>query len=223
MKQHSILAASGLALASLAVSNTAMAADYLAPKCEAALALSALPQQMRAEASAYALGANGFEKVVEGTGPFSCIVGRNHPKSIIPQCVDAQGTELILPAIMFRAQLAMKGHSPNEIQAKFQEKVEAGDFEATESLGVNYMMSPFNYIYIQRADTIRTIPPHLMHYAPYTSNADIGAEDSAFQRSLPHVNDVGAHGYFISYVEDASDPGDVQKACGDKFDSPPEA
>lgn len=223
MKHYSMTAVSALALASTALSSAAVAADYLEPKCEAALALSALPQQMRAEASAYALGPDGFRKVVEGTGPFSCIVERNHPKSIIPQCVDGKGTEVILPAIMFRAQLAMEGHSPAEVQTRFQERVAAGEFQAPDSLGVNYMMSPFNYIYIQRADRITTIPPHLMHYAPYTSNADIGAEDRAFQRSLPHVNDVGVHGYFISYVEDASDPGDVQKACGDQFDTPPEA
>lgn len=222
MRHFSIIAAGGLALASMGIGQVT-ASDYLSERCEAALALSALPQNLRAEASVYVLGEEGFRKTKTGNGPFTCIVERNHPRSIIPQCMDEQGAELMIPAIIYKSELAMDGAKPNEIKAKFKARADAGDFKAPESLGVNYMTSAYNYIYIEGMDRIATIPPHLMHYAPNTSNEDIGAAEQAQRRRLPHINDAGIHGYFISFVEGTSDSSDVQKACGDQFDTPPEA
>lgn len=219
MHKISMAIIGGLTLAS----QNVLAVDQLDPKCEAALALSALPKNLRAEASVFVMGKNGFNKFKVGKGPFTCIVERNHPRSIIPQCLDEQGAELMIPAIMYKSELAMKGARPSEIKAKFKARADAGDFKAPDALGVNYMTSAYNYIYLQPIDRIATIPPHLMHYAPNTSNEDIGAADKAQQRRLPHINEAGIHGYYISFVETPSDRTDVQKACGSQFETTPEA
>lgn len=221
MKTKAITISATLAFGALGAQSV-QAADYLSAKCETALALSALPSHLRANASVYALGPEGFTKTVDSDGPFTCIVERNHPKSIIPQCVDAAGADVILPAIMHKTRLAMRGVKPADIKADFRARAEAGEFKAPPSLGVNYMMSSYNYIYLQGRDAIANIPPHLMHYAPNVTDEDIKAAPNAPRQGLPHINDQGIHGYFISFVEDASDPGAVQQACaGEVGDVPP--
>ncbi len=222
MKTIATTISATLVLGALGVQSV-QGADYLSAKCETALALSALPSHLRTHASVYALGPEGFTKTVDSDGPFTCIVERNHPKSVIPQCVDAAGVDVILPAIMHKTKLAMQGMDPADIRADFSARVDRGEFKAPSSLGVNYMMSSYNYIYLQGRDVIANIPPHLMHYAPNVTNEDIKAVPNAPRLGLPHINAQGIHGYFISFVEGASDPGAVQQACaGEVGDVPPE-
>lgn len=216
--------AAALSLSAHAVSGQAApSVDYLSTRCEQALALSALPIQLRADASIYTLGWDGFRKTVSGDGPFTCIVERNHPKSLIPQCVDAAGADEIIPAIIHKTKLAMTGMKPSDIKADFRARAERGEFVAPASIGVNYMMSAYNYIYLQGANRIANIPPHLMHYAPDVTNEDIQAAPDAQRKGLPHINDRGIHGYFIAFVEETSDPSQVQQACaGQVGDFPPD-
>jgi len=218
MKKLSIVVAVSLSLGA----QSASAIDYLTAKCEQALAVSALPLQMRAGASIYVLTPDGFVKTIEGTSPFTCIVQRNHVKSLIPQCVDQQGAELMIPAIIHKTTMALAGVPATDIQADFKARTASGEFKAPDQLGVNYMMSHYNYIYLQNAGRVVRIPPHLMHYAPNITDKDIGAAEDAQQKGMPHINDQGIHGYYISFVEGASDSNDVQSACaGQVGDFPP--
>ena len=218
MNKLSIAVAASISLSAQSVS----AIDYMTAECEQALALSALPSQMRAGASIYVLTADGFAKTIESTGPFTCIVQRNHPKSLIPQCLDQQGAELLIPAIIHKTNMALSGASAADIQTDFQARAASGEFKAPDQLGVNYMMSHYNYIYLQGPGRVVRIPPHLMHYAPNVTDEDIGAADDAPQKGMPHINDQGIHGYYISFVEDPSDFSDVQSACaGQVGDFPP--
>lgn len=218
MKKLSIAVAASLTM----VAQSASAIEYLTAECEQALAVSALPSQMRAGASIYVLTANGFTKTVEGTSPFTCVVQRNHAKSLIPQCLDRQGTELMLPTIIQKTNMVLSGARAEEIQADFKARTDSGEYKAPSQLGVNYMMSHYNYIYLSAAERVVRIPPHLMHYAPNATNADIGAAPDAQRKGMPHINDQGIHGYYISFVEDPSDFSDVQRTCaGQVGDFPP--
>ena len=219
MKRLSIAITAALSMGA----HGAEAAEYLSAKCETALALSALPAQMRPKASVYVLTDEGFKQSVKADGPFTCIVERNHPKSLIPQCVDAAGVEEIIPAIMHKTLLGMSGVKPADIKADFRARAEKGEFVPPSTIGVNYMMSSYNYIYLQGPNIIANIPPHLMHYAPNATNEDIKAAPNAQRQGLPHINDPGIHAYFISFVEDASDTSAVQQACaGEVGDVPPD-
>lgn len=196
--------------------------DYLTTQCEEALALSALPEQLRAGSSIYVLKPEGFTKTVEGTGTFTCIVERNHPKSIIPQCIERQDADDLVPAIIRKSEMVMNGAKGAEISADFDARVESGEYSSPDFIGVNYMMSHYNYIYVQGANSIRRIPPHLMHYAPGVTNAEVQAAPFAASKGLPHINQPGIHGYYISFVEAPSDFSDVQRACaGQMGDFPP--
>lgn len=218
MKKLSIAITVSLALSA----QSASAIDYLTLECEQALAVSALPSQMRAGASIYVLTPEGFVKTVDGTNPFTCIVQRNHVKAIIPQCLDKQGTKLMLPAIIQKTNMVLAGASAEEIRADFKARTESDEYKAPDQLGVNYMMSHYNYIYLAAAGRVVRIPPHLMHYAPNLTNEDIGAAADAQRKGMPHINDQGIHGYYISFVEGPSDFSDVQRTCaGQVSDFPP--
>ena len=197
----------------LLTSATAQSAEYLSTQCEQALALSAMPKELRAQASAYTLEEKGFRKTLSGDGPFTCIVERNHPESIVPQCLDEEGTRVIIPAIIHKSNLAMQGLKPSEIRADFEKRVDKGEYQPPSRIGVNYMTSHYNYIYIQSADRIVHVPPHLMHYAPNMTNEAIGAKPGDQRKRLPHINQQGIHGYYISFVENASDKLAVEAAC----------
>ena len=62
--------------------------ELLSTACEEALALSALPERLRTDATVYVLEATGYRKSRAGQGAFSCLVTRNHPQSYIPLCFD---------------------------------------------------------------------------------------------------------------------------------------
>ncbi|NVJ98371.1 MAG: hypothetical protein HWE25_09475 [Alphaproteobacteria bacterium] len=208
--------------ASLALSASAAHADYLTQTCEEAVALSALPAQLRAGSSVYVLTETGFKKTIEGNGPFTCIVERNHPNAIIPQCLDTEGARTIIPAIQHRTLMAMRGETAANISQDFHERAANGEYSAPKSIGVNYMMSHYNYIYIRSMKQIMRIPPHLMHYAPHVTDKDVGAVEGAQQKGLPHIGDPGIHGYFISFVESPASPSDVMNSCkGQIAENPP--
>ena len=202
--------------------QSASAIDYLTAECEQVLAVSALPSQMRAGASIYVLQPSGFIKTVQGDGPFTCIVQRNHAKSLIPQCVDRRGAEVLIPAMIHKTNMYLSGATAAEVRADFDARTESGEFVAPDNIGVNYMMSHYNYIYLRGPGRVERVPPHLMHYAPNITNEDVRAVEGAAQKSMPHINDQGIHGYYISFVEGPSDFSDVQRSCaGQVGDFPP--
>src|SRR5579863_6461941 len=74
--------------------------ELMPPDREAALALSAAPEHLRAGATGYVLQAHGFVKVKEGTNGFTCAVNRDHPLNQKPTCWDREGSETILPKVL---------------------------------------------------------------------------------------------------------------------------
>jgi hypothetical protein len=94
-----------LAILSATLLSSAAAANLqdLSTECEIAVARSAAPLRLRAEASVYALQDGAYKKVIDGAGPLTCIVERNDPDSIVPQCLDRAGVDTILPALIHRS------------------------------------------------------------------------------------------------------------------------
>jgi hypothetical protein len=207
------------------ISASVTAAPVHSLDCEEALALSALPARLRDGASVYALTENGYVRTRDGSGPFTCIVERNHPLAVIPQCVDAAGADTIIPALIFRSERALEGATPEQVLTEFRQKAERGEFHAPSRPGISYMTSAYNYIYLSEPERIVDVHPHLMFYAPNLTNEDIGGSfkaGSEENRGLPFVLEPGIHGYMISFVDHASESEDVQRACaGEVADRPP--
>ncbi len=188
----------------------------LSAACEEALALSALPARLREEASVYRLVDGRFKLGRKGSGPFTCIVARNHPDSLIPQCVDAAGADTIIPGIIQKTDWALRGVAPAEALKRFEAMAEAGTMRPPARAGINYMMSAYNVIWNDRQQQFMRVGPHVMYYAPNVTNEDIGGSmQVAMQenRGTPMVLQPGIHGYMASFVEHASDSSQVHGAC----------
>ena len=198
--------------------------DALSLECEIAVALSAAPARLRADASVWALANGAYEQVVAGDGPLTCIVERNHKDSVIPQCLDRAGIDSVLPAILARSHMAVGGASFDEITAASAQSLDNGEFGSPKRTGVNYMMSDYNYIYVPSGERVMKVPPLVMFYAPDVSNDDIGGsfEGLATNLGMPFVFNEGPHGYMIVYTQYPAQADDVAVACeGQLGEAPP--
>lgn len=195
-------------------------AGDLSAECEKELALSALPDRLRSEATVYVRNGERYKVVQQGSN-FSCIVERNHPLSIIPQCMDSKGRDSILPALIWKSERIMAGESPEQVTEKYKDKLAKGEFAAPAGAGVSYMTSAFNWIHIAARDQRIAVGPHVMFYAPDVENMQIGGSQQYSQsnRGMPFVLDPGPHGYMISFVEKTSEPDAVLAACDGQLEA----
>lgn len=199
------------------VASPAIAGDFrsLSQSCEEALALSAIPSELRERASVYVWQGERFEKTISSDGGIHCLVERNHPESIIPQCVTEAGEETILPGLMYRTGKFAEGLAPNEVVQIMNEQFESGALAAPQAPGINYMLSPFNRIYVQQADRIVHVAPHTMIFAPNATNESVGGIPQRAQTrpGYPMVLESGPHGYIVTFTEHGAEPDDVLSAC----------
>jgi hypothetical protein len=203
--------------------STADSAGTLSRNCEIAVARSALPKGLRDGASVYALANGEYELAVQGTGPFTCIVERNHPQAVIPQCMDRAGAESLLPAIMDKSLMTLSGSDLAEIATHEHQMTEDGTYKAPSRAGISYMMSDYNYIFVESAARILKVPPHVMYYAPNLRNEDIGGslEGATENIGTPFLLGEGIHGMMIVYTEHEADTDEVAEACRGELGEPP--
>jgi hypothetical protein len=223
-RSGAFLAVSAIAVSTIHLPALASDRQALSKECETAVALSAAPKRLRADASVYALVDGAYRKTVDGAGPLTCIVERNHEDSLIPQCMDRAGVDSVLPAILERSRMSVAGAGFQEITAANSSSLQSGDFEMPSRPGVSYMMSDYNFIYVPSAERVLKVPPHVMFYAPNVTNADIGGSFESMSTNIgtPFVFSEGPHGYMIVYTQYPADANDVASACeGQIGDSPP--
>jgi hypothetical protein len=213
------------AVMGLAIAASALAGNRqdLTEACEVAIARSALPQRLRADASVYALKGDKYEKVITGSGPFTCIIERNHRDSVAPQCMDAAGIDSTLPAIIHRSLMSVSGADFQQINETHHQNIEKGDYQPASRPGISYMMSDYNYTFVESAKREMKIPPHVMFYAPYIKNEDIGGSFQSMTENIgtPFVFNEGMHGYMIVYTQFRADPNEVAEECRGQLGEPP--
>jgi hypothetical protein len=142
---------------------------------EIALALSSCPSTLAEKAGVYVLEASGYVKVRESQNGFTSIVQHSVPGAQEPQCMDAEGARTILPRILRVAELRAQGKSPDEIKRFVAEAFAKGVFQPPRRGGIDYMLSTENVVPNDHG-VIAPFPPHVMFYAPFITNADIGSE-----------------------------------------------
>ena len=86
-------------------------------------------------------------------------------------------------------------------------------YKAPERTGVSYTLSPIlrTYVNPEESDDVRTANlPHVMYYAPYVSNEDIGGTPPSIQFDgyrmkvrgfYPFVIMPGPYGYMIQFLD----------------------
>ncbi len=143
---------------------------------EIALALSACPASVANKAAVYVLGKPGYVKIRDSQNGFTAIVQHSLPTSREPRCMDAEGTRTHLPRLLKVAEWRAQGKSREEIDRLVADAFAKGVFRAPTRPGVDYMLSTENLV-PNKMGAVVPFPPHVMFYAPYLTNADLGTDD----------------------------------------------
>jgi hypothetical protein len=163
------------------------------------LALSAAPAEVSSKATVYVLGPKGYEKAREGTNGISCFIWRSFIEtmqvSAAPACFDAEGSRTLMVTAMRREELRAQGKSEAEIKDDIARGYKDGRYKAPGP-GFLYMLSTENYFYDSSAKQWGTVPSHVMFYAPYKTEKDMGYESKS-PTMVPHLTGDGPEALMI--------------------------
>lgn len=153
---------------------------------ETDFALSALPPQLRHDATVYLLDPKkGYYVGHQGTNGFICYVTRTEWewaefRTDIAAAVsyDAEGAKVIFPVYMDVAAMRASGKfTALQIRDIVIARIKDGKYKARAGTGISYMLAPVMRTYYGTpADhNVMTMNvPHYMFDAPYLTNTDIG-------------------------------------------------
>lgn len=153
---------------------------------EIAMALSAAPPELQADAGVYVLERSGFVLVRASRNGFNCLVERdNHVTA--PVCYDAEGSRTNLQASLERARIVASGVDGASADRMIDAEYHAGRLRPPAKPGIAYMLShEFVKLDPKTGKAKILYPPHVMVYAPFLRNEDIGVSKQ-FVRSTTHV------------------------------------
>ena len=149
---------------------------------EIALARSAAPASISADAEVLTLGAHGYETAVKGKNGFVCMVWRSwtaefdnaefwNPKLRAPICLNPAAARSILPAFLERTQWVLAGVSKPQMIERTRAEIASKTFKAPEPVAMAFMMSKRQYV----NDAGAHWHPHLMFFVARTDDAAWGA------------------------------------------------
>jgi hypothetical protein len=127
-----------------------------------------------ARATIYVLGRTGYVRAVAGSNGFTCLIARDRPDVMAPECFDAVGTASTVPVQMFIEEQRAHGTAEPAIAAAVEARYRSGAFVAPNRAGIVYMLSANNYVVDPDSGQIIHFPGHLMFYAPNLTAADVG-------------------------------------------------
>lgn len=177
---------------------------------EIRFALSALPPDLRADASVYVLDpSSGYVLARNGTNGQSCFVSRTEWKFADyrndiydPTCYDATGARLHMRVLFDVAAMRARGISASAMKTQVESRFKSGQYAAPERAGFSYMTSPLMRTYMtldpNDKNAVMTMSmPHIMYYAPNVDAAAVGARNCPPCVPYPFVFEPGPHGYII--------------------------
>ena len=152
-------------------------------EAEIALARSAAPKSIAAEADVMVLGKTGFTTAVKGNNGFVCIVERSwaqatddpefwNPKMRAPICFNAAAARSFLPIFLMKTKLVLEGKSRTEILAATTSALDTKELPALEPGAMCYMMSKQQYL----NDGVKNWHPHVMVFEPGDAAKSWGAD-----------------------------------------------
>jgi hypothetical protein len=188
MKNRLIPTLFAIGVSCLVAATPGRASDTTLEKMPAGLetrfALSAAPPQLRDKATVYLLDpAKGYELAREGTSGVACIVQRTQWELAdfrndiyYAVCYDAAGAKTYLKYVMDAAALRAQGLNPDALKAEIEKRYRDKTYKVPEKPGLSYMVGPIMRTIGPPDMKVQTMAmPHLMFYAPFISNEDIGA------------------------------------------------
>jgi hypothetical protein len=171
---------------SFAQKSVAPKLDKMPVGLETDYALSALPPQLRPGATVYLLDpAKGYYVARKGSNGFICFVmrtawewGEFRNDIVTAISYDAEGARVIFPVYKDAAAMRASGKfTALQVRDIVINRIKKGIYKAPARPGISYMLEPVMRTYPAKPDQhdVMTMEmPHLMFYAPYLTNADIG-------------------------------------------------
>jgi hypothetical protein len=157
--------------------------EYLMPSAaEIALARSAAPAAISANATVLTLASTGYQSAAGGTNGFTCLVERAwmspfdspefwNPKIRGPVCYNPAASSSILAYTLQRTKLALAGRSREQMLAAVRETVAHKEAPEPAPGAMSFMMSKDGYL----ADAVVHWHSHLMFHVPKAAAATWGA------------------------------------------------
>ncbi len=159
--------------------------QYLMPdeKSEIALARSAAPASISAEAEVMVLGRTGYRTAVKGRNGFLCIVERSwgattdHPEFWNSKirgaiCFNPPSARSFAPIYLMKTKLVLAGKSKTEIVQATALALDKKELPVLEPGAMCYMMSKHQYL----SDQGMNWHPHLMFFIPGDAAKSWGAD-----------------------------------------------
>lgn len=152
------------------------------PAEEIALARSAAPPSISADADVLILGAHGYETAIKGKNGFACIVERSwatnfdnaefwNPKIRGPICFNPASVRSVLPAYLKRTDWILSGLSKDQVLDRVKAAVASNAIPPPEPGSMCYMLAKQGYL----GDAAGHWHPHLMFFLPSTADSAWGA------------------------------------------------
>ena len=151
---------------------------------EIALAQTAAPTSISADASVLVLGNKGYETAVEGKNGFVCLVWRSwagpggfddpefwNPKFRAPICFNPAAVRTVLPAYFERTKWALAGVSKAEMEDRTRAAVASNRMATPDPAALAFMMSKEG----DHGDG-HPWPPHVMMFVARGDGAAWGAD-----------------------------------------------
>ena len=106
-------------------------------------------------------------------------VAQQRPDTLEPECFDAEGTATVVHARMFVEAQRAAGIDEPTIKKQVDDGYKSGRFLSPRKPGIVYMLSPHNYVFDPARKQVIHFPGHLMFYAPYATEKEIGSGPGA--------------------------------------------
>lgn len=151
---------------------------------EIALARTAAPPSISADATVLVLGRHGYETAVKGRNEFVCFVERSwtagfddwqfwNPKLRAPNCFNAPAVRTELPVIVKRTEWVLAGATRQQVIEKTKAAVASHEFQTPEPGAFSFMLSKQGYVSDEAQGPWL---PHIMFFVPHGQAAVWGAD-----------------------------------------------
>jgi hypothetical protein len=145
---------------------------------EIALARSAAPASISADAQILVLGNRGYETAVEGKNGFVCLVERSwanrfgadefwSPRMRSPDCYNPPAARTVLPPYLKRTEWVLAGASKQVLVEQTKAALDRKEFVEPELGSLSYMMSVQGHL----NEAAGHWHPHVMFFVPRTTAA----------------------------------------------------
>lgn len=142
---------------------------------EIALARTAAPPSISADAEVLVLGDRGYETAVKGKNGFVCFVERSwdagfddpqfwNPKLRAPNCYNPPAVRTVLPQYVKRTEWVLAGVSMQEMKTKARAAIAVHEFVPPEPGAFSFMLSKNGYV---SDDAVGPWLPHVMFFVPH--------------------------------------------------------